>query len=141
MVGQLKDLTSRFLTKLVFLTQTKINRDSMEKIKRMLNYEGCFTIEGHNNWGGVALMWKDKDAVSLLGYLQNYIDVKIQMPNTIAWRLVGFYGYPERTPRHESWRMLKNLKRRSSLTWCCICDYNDLLSLSERKVLIPILSI
>ena len=54
------------------------------------------------------------------------------MVDNEPWRLTGFYGYPERNRRKESWGMLYSLSQSSPLSWCCIRDYNDLLSQNEK---------
>ncbi|KAK6149044.1 hypothetical protein DH2020_016569 [Rehmannia glutinosa] len=41
-------------------------------------------------------------------------------------RLTGFYGFLERSRR-------RNLSAHSNLPWCCLGDFNDLLSLSEKR--------
>ena len=47
--------------------------------------------------------------------------------------LNSFYGCHERQRGRESWSMIHYLLQASSLPWCCIEDYNDLLSQSEKR--------
>ncbi|KAJ9189741.1 hypothetical protein P3X46_000996 [Hevea brasiliensis] len=49
------------------------------------------------------------------------------------WRLTGFYGFPERGRRRESWNLLTNLAVASSLPWICIGDFNDLLVADDKR--------
>ena len=56
----LPDIMSRFLPSVIFLMEVKLRRNKMEDIKRKLRYEGLFYVEGINNGGGLALLWKDK---------------------------------------------------------------------------------
>ncbi|XP_073124282.1 uncharacterized protein [Henckelia pumila] len=51
----------------------------------------------------------------------------------MAWRLTGFYGFPERNRRNQYWNMLQMLSQRSALPWCCTGDFNDLISQSEKR--------
>ena len=71
----LQDIMSRFLPSVIFLMEVKIRRNKMEGIKRKLRYEGLFYVEGINNEGGLALLWKEKDMVNLLGFSKTFIDV------------------------------------------------------------------
>ncbi|XP_073121701.1 uncharacterized protein [Henckelia pumila] len=50
-----------------------------------------------------------------------------------VWHLTGFYSFPERQRRNQSWNLLRMFSNRSSLPWCCIGDFNDLLSQSEKR--------
>jgi len=64
---------------------------------------------------------------------QNHIDVEVDDLLIGKWRLTGFYGSPENGRRKESWAFLKNLAGTSSLPWCVIGDFNDILSSEEKK--------
>jgi len=48
------------------------------------------------------------------------------------WRLTGFYGFLERRRRRESWNLIRALSRRSNLSWVCIGDFNDMLSVEDK---------
>ncbi|KAJ9129217.1 hypothetical protein P3X46_033987 [Hevea brasiliensis] len=52
--------------------------------------------------------------------------------NNVNWRLKGFYGFPEHSKRQDSWNLLTNLVRASSISWACIEDFNDLLSMEDK---------
>ncbi|XVF39981.1 hypothetical protein PTKIN_Ptkin01aG0076500 [Pterospermum kingtungense] len=49
------------------------------------------------------------------------------------WRLVSFYGFSERSRRRDSWNFIKRLYSSSSLPWVLIGDFNDLLSLEDKR--------
>ncbi|PNX96248.1 endonuclease/exonuclease/phosphatase family protein, partial [Trifolium pratense] len=49
------------------------------------------------------------------------------------WRLTGFYGYPEGARRRDSWNFIRRLAQDSHLPWCIIGDFNDILSVNEKK--------
>ena len=53
------------------------------------------------------------------------------------WRLSGFYGRPEDHRKHETWSYLGHLHSRDSLSWVCIGDFNEILSLDEKQGRIP----
>ena len=74
-----------------------------------------------------------KNWASLISFSRNHIDVRVNIPEMAIWRLTGFYGYPERARRRASWELLKSICSRSSLPWCCIGDYNYLLTQFEKK--------
>ncbi|KAM6543427.1 hypothetical protein CsatB_007874 [Cannabis sativa] len=41
------------------------------------------------------------------------------------WRLIGVYGEPNRSRRHETWTLLLTLAGESKLPWCVIGDINN----------------
>lgn len=49
-----------------------------------------------------------------------------------SWRLTGYYGIPERSRRREAWNMIRYLHGLSSIPWCFIGDFNDLLSDEDK---------
>jgi endonuclease/exonuclease/phosphatase family metal-dependent hydrolase len=49
------------------------------------------------------------------------------------WRLTCYYGYPERGRRRQAWELLRELRDMSTLPWCIIGDFNDLLSQEDKQ--------
>ncbi|KAL8105516.1 hypothetical protein AgCh_029345 [Apium graveolens] len=43
------------------------------------------------------------------------------------------YGYPERRRRVESWYMIRRLAQQSSIPWCMIGDFNDLMFATKKR--------
>lgn len=43
------------------------------------------------------------------------------------WRYTCFYDCPERSHRQESWDIIRVLASSSTLPWCMLGDYNDML--------------
>ncbi|XP_037496903.1 uncharacterized protein LOC119371218 isoform X1 [Jatropha curcas] len=50
----------------------------------------------------------------------------------ISWCLTGFYGFPERCRRQDSWDLIKTLSRRHNGPWLCVGHFNNLLADSEK---------
>ncbi|KAG5108068.1 hypothetical protein JHK84_044975 [Glycine max] len=48
------------------------------------------------------------------------------------WRIIGFYGHPDRENREDSWNLLRFLAEDTSLPWFTIGDFNDLLNNDEK---------
>ena len=132
-VQELVDLVSTKKPKLVFLMEIKVGRLQVDRVRNKLQYEGSFVVDSVRGGGGLVLLWKEMSWVKLISFSRNHIDVVVKIPDMREWRLTGFYGFPERSRRRESWELLKNLSRRSDLPWCCIGDFNDLLTQSEKR--------
>lgn len=63
----------------------------------------------------------------------NFIDFEVVNDQVGRWRYTGIHGYPERERRHEEWSMIRDLAARSSLLWCVIGYFNDLMAGNERQ--------
>lgn len=81
----------------------------------------------------MALLWKHEGGVVVIGSCRNYIDFEVMHEQIGKWRYTGYYGFPERDKRHEVWNMIKQLAGVSSLPWCIISDFNDLMADDEKK--------
>ncbi|XP_031112163.1 uncharacterized protein LOC116016139 [Ipomoea triloba] len=47
--------------------------------------------------------------------------------------MTGFYDFPERGRRDESWDLLRSLANRSTLPWVVLGDFNDLIFQNEKR--------
>ena len=63
-------------------------------------------------------------------YANNFIDTEVTKPDTPMWRLTGYY---DRSRCKEAWDMIRNLSSRSSLPWCLMGDFNEILSFEDKK--------
>ena len=122
------DIVSAKKPKLIFLMEVKVGRNHIDKVRSRLQFERSFVVDNVLGGGVLALFWKEMNWMNLISFSNNHIDVKVSIPGMIVWRLTGFYGFPKRNKRRESWELLKNLSMRFELSWCCIGDYNDLLA-------------
>ena len=48
------------------------------------------------------------------------------------WRITSFYGHLETHRRYESWRLLSFLHSQFQLSWLCLGDFNEILSMHEK---------
>ncbi|XP_019149856.1 PREDICTED: uncharacterized protein LOC109146658 [Ipomoea nil] len=132
-VRELLGLVSKKRPMFVFLMETKAKNDRVESVRTRMGYEGNFCVERDEDGEGLALLWRDKEVATLLGYSSNHIDVSVSLPGKPCWRLTCFYGYSQSTRRQESWDLLRHLKGQSNLPWCVIGDFNDLACQSEKR--------
>ncbi|XP_019172758.1 PREDICTED: uncharacterized protein LOC109168171 [Ipomoea nil] len=112
--------------------ETKVPRIHAERIRVTFGYEGLFYVDNDGLSGGMALLWKKNNTVSLLSYSQSHIDVEVSLFNKL-WRMTCLYGIPEQNRREETWDLLGTLKNRSLLPWVVIGDFNNLLYQHEKK--------
>ena len=68
----------------------------------------------------------------MLGSSSNFINVQVTIEQLGTWRFTGFYGNPDWNRRRDSWAMLRQLVVSSTISWCIMGDFNNLLALSEK---------
>ncbi|MCI32774.1 endonuclease/exonuclease/phosphatase family protein, partial [Trifolium medium] len=100
----------------------------MERIRVLLKYDSCLAIDVEGRSGGLAVMWNDKLKCKIVNYSRNFINMEVEDSEKGTWRLTCYYGLPERGRRRMAWDMLRDLRNMSTLPWCIIGDFNDLLS-------------
>ncbi|KAF4360183.1 hypothetical protein F8388_000052 [Cannabis sativa] len=83
--------------------------------------------------GGLLLLWNDDWEVSVKSFTFGHIDALVKCPGRDLWRFTGFYGNPKARCRSESWRLLCRLKDLFDLPWVCGGDFNEILSINEKK--------
>ena len=72
--AELADLVSKKDPKMVFLMETKVDMDVIEKISRKMQYKNYFVVPRHNRGRGLALLWKEDFAMKVLTSSDNHID-------------------------------------------------------------------
>ena len=116
----------------MFLAETLADKVRLEYVKDRIRFDKMFTVKIVSRGGGLALLWKSDIEVEVVSSSVNHIDVTINKNSEAAWRFTGFYGEPETHMRHESWDLLKNLHRQSSMPWLCAGDFNEITKQSEK---------
>uniref|UniRef100_A0A803Q5L9 CCHC-type domain-containing protein n=1 Tax=Cannabis sativa TaxID=3483 RepID=A0A803Q5L9_CANSA len=129
----IKDLVIQKQPKVVFLCETLLKADMLERVRVALGFEGVFSVDARGKSGGVAMLWKQNSDVQLMGYGVNFIDVSIAEENGDQWRLTGLYGEPNRNPRRNTWDQIRELQTRSPLPWCVVGDLNNVTSQSDKR--------
>ena len=133
-VKALKKAVNKEEPNIIFLMETKSNREWMEQVKDQCKMKHGLIVPSDGSKGGLAMLWKEGIKVEVKTYFQEHIDVWVERGwNGSHWHLTGFYGNPNTAKRPESWAKLKFLKGTSSLPWHVIGDFNDITGLSEKE--------
>ncbi|XP_074374197.1 uncharacterized protein LOC141714582 [Apium graveolens] len=132
-VRALNDLVKNRKPDILFLSETISDANKIEKLRVKLGFAQGFSVVRIGRSGGLALFWKTNVDCSIMGYSQNHIDLAVNVHSVANWRLTLYYGFPERARRKEAWDMIRNLARLSSLPWCIMGDFNDLLYNADKK--------
>ncbi|XP_074354363.1 uncharacterized protein LOC141693242 [Apium graveolens] len=129
----LKEITTQIRPNLIFLSETLVRRERVEKVCKLINYAGCFVVDTQSHEGGLALLWKNETKIDIKGSCNHYIDFEVNCAEVGRWRYTGFYGCPKRQRRRESWNLLRSLADESDLPWCILGDFNDIMHSHEKQ--------
>ncbi|XP_019150110.1 PREDICTED: uncharacterized protein LOC109189862 [Ipomoea nil] len=132
-VRELLGIMSKKRPMFVFLMETKATDVQVEEARVKMGFDCKIGVEHTGLGGGLAFFWRSADTASPMSYSTNHIDMEITLLDRPAWRLTGFYGESDRSRRHITWDLLRQLKDRSSLPWVVVGDFNDIACLSEKR--------
>ncbi|KAL8154887.1 hypothetical protein AgCh_000296 [Apium graveolens] len=132
-VRLLLDIDQQYRPSLIFLSETLVKHDTVQKVTKQLGFAGCYAIDVQGHSGGIALLWRNDGAVHITNSCRNFIDFEVSNEQLGRWGYTGYYGFPERARRMEAWNMLRELSVASELPWCILGDFNDIVSLQEKR--------
>lgn len=132
-VRVLEDLIKSRKPNILFLIETLSDSEKIKKLSSKFGYENCWSVDVIGRSGGLALLWNRCVQCTVVDTDNNYIDAHIVGRNNQEWRLTGFYGFPERSRRRESWELLKSLSAKSALPWLIFGDFNDMVNEGDKK--------
>lgn len=79
----------------IFLFETLVDSNKIEELRVYLRFEGAFAINNVGRSGGLAVIWRTPNVVSVNKFSNNFIDVMVNLEGDPSWRLTGYYGFPE----------------------------------------------
>lgn len=85
----LKDMVWQYKPNFIFLCETISKKESMERIRTLLGYDGMVVVEPDGRSGGLALLWKTSSEATLISFSQNHIEVQTNIDDMLPWRLTG----------------------------------------------------
>ena len=132
-VKALHDLVWRWNPKIVFLMETKLKKNRMERIKNRIGFANGLIVSNVGRSGGIALLWTREINMEVISYTRFHVNAVIsETISDYKWRLTGFYGHSETHKRYESWHLLTFLHNQFQLPWLCLGDCNEILSMNEK---------
>ncbi|XP_031092328.1 uncharacterized protein LOC115997019 [Ipomoea triloba] len=95
----------------------------MELVRVQLGFQNMFVVDASGHKGGLAMLWQDSMELVITGFLKNHVDSTVILDiGSPQWRFTGYYGYPERARRRESWQLLRTLSGQT-VTDCGFQDF------------------
>ena len=132
-VRALRDLMQRWKPKIVFLMETKMKKNQMEKEKFKLGLLNGLIVPRVGRSGGLAILWDRDVKVEVQSYSGYFIDASMTDSDSgFQWHITGFYGNPKTHRRKESRDLLKYLSQKNQMPWLCFGDFNEIMSVEEK---------
>lgn len=120
--------------KLVLLMETKMSNKKIAFLKIKTGFENIFAVDSMGRSGGLALLWRDDILVEIQNYSRRHINAIISQDNNgPKWKFTGFYRHPNTTKHTEAWFLLRHLSHLQPNPWLCMGDFNEIVSLFEKR--------
>lgn len=92
-----------------------------------------FVVDADGFAGGIWLLWKLEDInLQVIKCSQHTITVIIHQPQH-KWLFTAVYASPQYHTRHQLWTYLDGVQPITPLPWLVDGDFNEIISLSEKK--------
>lgn len=125
-VQELVRLVRTYSPKIVFISETRQQKDRVSNIRFRLGLNNSFVIDGVGKGGGLALFWDDSIKIDILSYGLHHIDTIIwDGDHHAGWHGTFVYGEPRVHDRHLMWELLRRIKPRSAAPWVMVGDFNE----------------
>lgn len=117
---------------IVFLLETRMKDNRMEKYRKDLGFKMGFYVNPLGKSGGLGLWWGEDTKIDILSASKNLIDTRISNPETSVFRGSWFYGPPDKRDHPIFWDNLDSFDKRDDVPWLCMRDFNDFLWCHEK---------
>jgi hypothetical protein len=132
-VRSLSDLREHLKPDILFLSESHLNKESAENLRRKLGFDFVHSDESDGRSRGLALFWNEDNKMISEYVCANCIDVVFESSGGSKWRFTGFYSESAWDDKHLSWNCLRDLCNRSSLPWLVLGDFNEILYSEEKE--------
>lgn len=137
-ISELMDICKKYKSSIIFLMETKAQRDKVEKIKRSLKFSSVFCVDPIGLSGGLCLLWRDKVNIQVRQSSPNFIHSFVSVKGGHDYECTFIYGNPIPQQRRGLWSRIAALQTSKNNAWACIGDFNEVLSHFEKDGLRPI---
>ncbi|KAL9433059.1 hypothetical protein AB3S75_027969 [Citrus x aurantiifolia] len=129
---EIKKILREHKPEIMFLCETKLRVQVMNKKAEALNFQQCFTVSSNGKGSVLAMMWSENVTIDIKSYSKHHIDAVAQSKVGSYWRCTSIYGQPKTDEKKHTWELIRRLLGLSSLLWLCFGDFNENLHLNEK---------
>lgn len=117
-VSVLNWLIKKKCPKFIFLIKTKCNNAKMEKVRRYLTFENCFSMSSLDWSGGLTLLWGTNLEFKIQSYFNWHISASIfGLEACSICNIMSFYGHPDTSKRTSSSTLLPQIMQSNNEPW------------------------
>ena len=124
-VQELVCLSKTHQPNVIFLSETRKNKDYVEYLRFRLGMKNVFTVSAQGKGGGLAVFWDDLYTLELNKFGKHFIDMYISSGNGTKWRSTFVYGEPKAHQRYVMWELLHRLRPLGVGPWFMVGDFNE----------------
>lgn len=118
--------------------ETRALEGRIESMRRRLKFNYKFCVEAQGLSGGLGLLWNDEVHIQVFEASQNYIHASVLVKDIgKEFDCTYVYGNPNFQQRRGLWSKLLALQGERDIPWCCMGDFNELLSQYEKEGIRP----
>lgn len=137
-IRELSELCRIHQPDIMFLMETRAPRERAEKMQRRLKFKRCFVVNPIGLSGGLCLFWNDNVHVQIFNVSPNFIHTNISFGSSSYDFDCSFvYGNPIFQHRNGLWSRLLAFQSDKERPWCCLGDFNEVLSQFDKQGLRP----
>ena len=114
-VRELEVVTRAQVPAAMFLAETWSAEARLRKLCNDLKFDHCWIGPSAGKSGCLALFWKNSVRIDVVSSSPNHIDATVGESGNGQWRFTGVYGFTDMAKKHETWSLLRDLHRRSTL--------------------------
>lgn len=130
---ELKHLCKAHTLAIVFLMETRAPEGRIENVRSRLRFKNMLCVEAIGRSGGLCLFWSDEVSIQIFSSSQNIIHTSILIKKTGTYFDCSFvYGNPTFQQRRDLWSRLFGCQIGKEQAWCCLGDFNEVLSHFEK---------
>ena len=94
-VNELYRLVKAKKTSLVFLMETKLRKEKLERVRVKLGFPNMFEVDSVGKSGGLALFWNKEEKVEIQNFSRRHINASVIYGRSgNPWKFTSFYGHP-----------------------------------------------
>ncbi|XP_060675826.1 uncharacterized protein LOC132805080 [Ziziphus jujuba] len=131
-VRDLKCLIRKSSSLGLFLMETKSDKMKMTKVARGSSFDNLEVVEATRRAGGLALFWSSVLNWKVVHKSRWIIGILYVTPTRVVCNCWFCHCPAERALRKLFWTKLSVAIRSESETWCCVGDFNDVVSQDEK---------
>ncbi|KAF7839244.1 reverse transcriptase [Senna tora] len=130
-VKRLKGLCLKYQPDLLFMQETKCNRNKMQRWTRLGLFDYSYCVDPDGSKGGLGVWWNKNMTVTVIHESKNWIHLKIKNITNQHFFFTGVCGAPVRSEREILWKYLSDLNIQTE-PWLLAGDFNQVTSMNEK---------